>query len=95
MRSPRPDGDDPFEPSPRSRAHRELARTGPISLDDLIRMADASPAIVRAVLLELELAGRLERHGGGLVSLTLNNDLGESSGSLRPSNRARALSISG
>jgi DNA processing protein len=25
---------------------------------------------VRTVLLELELAGRLERHGGGLVSLT-------------------------
>jgi DNA processing protein len=42
----------------------------PIGLDDLIRMADASPAIVRTVLLELELAGRLERHGGGLVSLT-------------------------
>jgi DNA processing protein len=32
-------------------------------------MADASPAIVRTVLLELELAGRLERHGGGMVSL--------------------------
>jgi DNA processing protein len=25
--------------------------------------------VVRTVLLELELAGRLERHGGGLVSL--------------------------
>jgi DNA processing protein len=41
----------------------------PVSLDDLIRMTDASPATVRVVLLELELAGRLERHGGGLVSL--------------------------
>lgn len=41
----------------------------PVLLDDLIRMAGASPAVVRAVLLELELAGRLERHGGGLVSL--------------------------
>ena len=41
----------------------------PILLDDLIRMAATSPAIVRTVLLELELAGRLERHGGGLVSL--------------------------
>ena len=41
----------------------------PILIDDLIRLADASPAIVRTVLLELELAGRLERHGGGLVSL--------------------------
>ena len=47
----------------------DLLGPSPVSLDDLIRMADASPAIVRTVLLELELAGRLERHGGGLVSL--------------------------
>jgi DNA processing protein len=47
----------------------DLLGPSPISLDDLIRMSDASPAIVRSVLLELELAGRLERHGGGLVSL--------------------------
>jgi DNA processing protein len=32
-------------------------------------MAGLSPAIVRTVLLELELAGRLERHGGAMVSL--------------------------
>jgi DNA processing protein len=30
-------------------------------------MAGTSPTIVRTVLLELELAGRLERHGGGMV----------------------------
>jgi DNA processing protein len=41
----------------------------PILLDDLIRLAGASPAIVRTVLLELDLAERRERHGGGLVSL--------------------------
>ena len=41
----------------------------PVLLDDLIRLSGASPAIVRTVLLELELAGRLERHGGGMVSL--------------------------
>ena len=41
----------------------------PILLDDLIRMAGTTPAIARTVLLELELAGRLERHGGGMVSL--------------------------
>ena len=29
----------------------------------------SQPAVVRTVLLELELAGRIERHGGGLVSL--------------------------
>jgi len=41
----------------------------PASIDDLIRLSGSSPAIVRTVLLELELAGRIERHGGALVSL--------------------------
>lgn len=41
----------------------------PASIDDLVRMSRTSPAIVRTVLLELEIAGRLERHGGALVSL--------------------------
>jgi DNA processing protein len=41
----------------------------PVSTDDLVRLAGCSPALVRVVLLELELAGRLERHGGALVSL--------------------------
>jgi len=41
----------------------------PVGIDDLVRFAAASPAIVRMVLLELEIAGRLQRHGNGLVSL--------------------------
>jgi DNA processing protein len=41
----------------------------PAAIDDLVRLSRTSPAIVRAVLLELEIAGRLERHGGALVSL--------------------------
>jgi DNA processing protein len=41
----------------------------PVGIDDLVRLSKSSPAIVRTVLLELELAGRLERHGGSLVSL--------------------------
>jgi DNA processing protein len=41
----------------------------PVLIDDLIRLSKSSPRIVRMVLLELEIAGRLERHGGGLVSL--------------------------
>jgi DNA processing protein len=65
-------GEDPLTPEPdasdRTRIVDLLGPT-PILLDDLIRMAGTSPAIVRTVLLELELAGRLERHGGGLVSL--------------------------
>jgi DNA processing protein len=64
--------DDPldFEPdaSERTRIIGLLGPT-PVSLDDLIRMADAPAATVRVILLELELAGRLERHGGGMLSL--------------------------
>jgi len=41
----------------------------PVSIDDLVRLSRTTPAIVRSVLLELGIAGRLERHGGGLVSL--------------------------
>jgi DNA processing protein len=64
--------DEPLasEPDASDRARIiDLLGPSPILLDDLIRMAATSPAIVRTVLLELELAGRLERHGGGLVSL--------------------------
>jgi len=41
----------------------------PAAIDDLVRLSGTSPTIVRMVLLELELAGRLERHGGAMVSL--------------------------
>ena len=68
----REDDDEPldFDIDPSEHA-RIVALLGPtaISLDDLIRMSGLSPTIVRSVLLQLELAGRLERHGGGLVSL--------------------------
>jgi DNA processing protein len=47
----------------------ELLGPTPVSIDDLVRLAGRSPAVVRIVLLELEVAGRLHRHGGGLVSL--------------------------
>jgi DNA processing protein len=66
-----PDGEPlDFEAGENDRARiTGLLGPSPVSLDDLIRMSGASPATVRTVLLELELAGRLERHGGGLVSL--------------------------
>jgi len=41
----------------------------PVAVDELIRQSDLAPAVVQMVLLELELAGRLERHAGGRVSL--------------------------
>jgi DNA processing protein len=47
----------------------ELLGPTPVSIDDLVRLSGRSAAVVRIVLLELEVAGRLQRHGGGLVSL--------------------------
>jgi DNA processing protein len=41
----------------------------PVDVDDLIRESGFVPAIVHAVLLELELAGRVRRHPRGAVSL--------------------------
>jgi DNA processing protein len=64
------DGPLDFDTDPGERGRIvTLLGPSPVSLDDLIRMSGLSPTIVRTVLLELELAGRLERHGGGLVSL--------------------------
>jgi len=72
-REPDDDAASAYEPAANDRARIiDLLGPSPIGLDDLIRMAGASPATVRTVLLELELAGRLERHGGGLVSLIYN-----------------------
>lgn len=42
----------------------------PVAIDELIRQSALAPSVVAMVLLELELAGRLERHAGGRVSLT-------------------------
>lgn len=69
-----PPGEDPTpldaEPAEDER-NRIIALLGPTpaSLDDLVRLSRSRPAIVRMVLLELEIAGRLERHGAGLISL--------------------------
>ena len=41
----------------------------PVVVDELIRQSGLAPALVPTILLELELAGRLERHAGGKVSL--------------------------
>jgi DNA processing protein len=43
----------------------------PVDLDELIRFADVPPRMVHIILLELELAGRLERHRGNKISLLL------------------------
>src|SRR3954464_6275346 len=72
MRTANEPDSEPFESDPQGHDRDQitgLLGPAPVTIDDLVRMSGASPAIVRTVLLELELAGRLERHGGGLVSL--------------------------
>ncbi|MGE0653807.1 MAG: DNA-processing protein DprA [Alphaproteobacteria bacterium] len=64
--------DEERGPDPDQDARRtvtDLLSRSPIDIDDLVRMSGCSAGMVRVVLLELELAGRLQRHGGGKVSL--------------------------
>jgi DNA processing protein len=59
----------PVDPSGREReALVALLGPVPVAVDELIRQSGLAPAAVQIVLLELELAGRLERHAGGRVS---------------------------
>ena len=52
------------------RAIEESLNSAPVTVDEIIRNCQLSPAVVSAVLLELELAGRVERHPGNQVSRT-------------------------
>lgn len=63
---PEPVGD----PAPNER-RRIVALLGPtpVEIDDLIRLSGASAPVVRTVLLELEIAGRLDRQSDGRVCL--------------------------
>jgi DNA processing protein len=66
-----PDG-DPLEGDPQDDDRAQivgLLGPAPVSIDDLIRLSGAPPSVVRTVLLELELAQKLVRHRGGLVSM--------------------------
>ena len=47
----------------------DLLGPTPVPVDEVVRQSGLAPAVVQTVLLELELAGRLERHAGGKVSL--------------------------
>ncbi len=45
----------------------------PVEIDDIIRHTGLSASSVYLVLLELDIAGRLHRHAGGLVSLAMTD----------------------
>lgn len=58
------------EPDNNARA-RIISLLGPtpVSIDELIRLSGSSPAVVRITLLELDIAGRLDRQPGGLIAM--------------------------
>ncbi|WP_129791400.1 DNA-processing protein DprA [Sphingosinicella sp. CPCC 101087] len=58
------DADDPAR-----RRIEDLLGPTPVAVDEIVRQAGLPAGVVQTVLLELELAGRLERHAGARVSL--------------------------
>ncbi len=73
-----PDAPAPLKPPPLiggSDRERVLGAMGPnpIAVDDLARATELGPRELRVILMELDLAGRIERHGQGLVSLRGDN----------------------
>jgi len=75
---------DPGEPASTERDDADATATGarvaallgpaPVSIDELARVANADVRSVRAALIELELAGRIERSGGDRVALLTERD---------------------
>lgn len=58
------------EPDGAERARvEELLGPSPAPVDEIVRLSGLEPGAVQLVLLELDLAGRLDRHAGGKVSL--------------------------
>jgi DNA processing protein len=75
---------EPAPPAPESevlagrRAIEELLGPAPVAVDELVRQCHLSPAVVNTVLLELELAGRAERHPGNRFSSIFADETGSS-----------------
>ncbi|KNY23570.1 DNA-processing protein DprA [Methylobacterium sp. ARG-1] len=60
---------EPDEPADDRQKIIALLGPSPVGTDELARSAGVGARVVQTVLLELELDGRLERHGSGAVSL--------------------------
>ncbi|HET7709033.1 MAG TPA: DNA-processing protein DprA [Sphingomicrobium sp.] len=69
---------DPYEAAPAAPMNgddsaldlvEELLGPSPVPVDEIIRLSGAPSGAVQLALLELDLAGRLDRHAGGKVSL--------------------------
>ncbi|WP_340162229.1 DNA-processing protein DprA [uncultured Hoeflea sp.] len=73
---PENDGNDSFtEPRDDDRGRViEALGPSPAEIDDIIRHTGIAAQTVYLVLIELDLAGRLHRHPGGMVSLAFDDD---------------------
>lgn len=49
-----------------------LIGVSPVTVDEIVRQCQLSPAVVSTTLLEMELAGRISRHPGGQISAEPN-----------------------
>ncbi len=49
--------------------------TAPVTIDELVRLSGLPVPEVKMIVLDLEIAGRIERHGGDLVSLLAKSDV--------------------
>jgi len=59
-----------IEPADSATDVSDLLTQAPVAVDELVRQSGESAGVVQMALLELEIAGRLQRHAGGRVSLT-------------------------
>lgn len=76
-REPDSGGNAPLAPPPDDDARSLIAGSlgpAPVETDDIIRHTGLPAATVYLVLLELDLAGRLYRHPGGLVSMSFSDE---------------------
>lgn len=67
-------GDRPLAPPPNDNERLVIVQAlgpTPVEIDDIIRHTALPASSVYLVLLELDIAGRLERHAGGFVSLSM------------------------
>jgi DNA processing protein len=74
VEEPKRPGDDMLPPDDNDRA-KLISALGPtpVDVDDILRHTGLAAASVYLILLELDLAGRLHRHVGGLVSLAMED----------------------
>ena len=69
FKAPAPEVPSPGELDKARAAIEKSLGPAPLLVDEIVRNDHFSPAVVSMVLLEMELAGRIERHPGNQVSL--------------------------